>query len=118
MYRCNKKNILPKFTFISKKELRHVNWSKSTIREKRFEILHSTIREQEEKNEKNTAKINTIFNSLPHLSKRFQKKLLLYIENGIKKVKHQSDTKREAKLKKLTKENSTEKNQKLLKFSI
>ena len=84
---CWTKKLLPQFTFISKQSMKNVNWNKSTIRNKRFEILSKTIEDQIQKNETNINKLNLYLNTLDFLSNRFLKKLINFIDFEIKNAR-------------------------------
>ena len=113
---CWNKKLLPQFTFISKLTMKLVSWNKLTIRNKRFEILLETMKDQIERNITNTNKFNIYINTLIFLSNRFIKKLINFIDFEIKNAQFNNDQKRNNKLKNF--KNPEQKNEEIKIFNI
>ena len=93
-----------------------VSWNKLTIRNKRFEILLETMKDQIERNITNTNKFNIYINTLIFLSNRFIKKLINFIDFEIKNAQFNNDQKRNNKLKNF--KNPEQKNEEIKIFNI
>ena len=99
---CKSENILPKFTEIPDTVLKYVNWSPSTIIQKRKEKIDIEIVNQLERLHKNKLKFsNFLNNDCSHFSKTQKRNLEFSCIDFVKKIEYRTDRRRDLKLEKL-----------------
>ena len=100
---CKTRGILPKFTEVSRTVLKEVNWSSTTIRNKRLEKLDLAISEQEDRISRNKTKFQNILNSFFHSLPKFHVSKIVYsCFNFVQKREFRIDRNRRAKFEKLS----------------
>ena len=102
LYNCKKRGISPKFTEVPRTVLKEVNWSQSTVMQKRLEKLDLAISEQEDRIYKNKQKFQNILESFFGSLPKFQISKCVYsCFNYVQKLENRNDKNRNAKFDKL-----------------
>ena len=92
---------MPKFTEIPRSVLKEVNWSPTTVQQKRLEKIDLAISEQEDRISKNKQKFQNILESYFGSLSKFQISKTVYsCFNFNQKQEFQNDKSRNAKLEK------------------
>ena len=99
---CKKRGTLPRFTEVPRTVLKEVNWSQSTVKQKRLEKLDSAICEQENRIYKNKHKFQNILESFFGSLPKFQISKCVYsVFNLVSRLEYRNDKNRIAKFDKL-----------------
>ena len=93
-------NLQPNFTRISNKVLQLINWSPTTLRQKRIEKIDNALIDQHQRIEHNTLKIKNIF-KLHHISSFNQRQLSTSVKSHILRLEKNNDNARLRKLQRL-----------------
>ena len=93
-------NLQPNFTRISNKVLQLINWSPTTLRQKRIEKIDNASIDQHRRIEHNTLKIENIF-KLDNISSFNQRQLTISVKSHILRLEKNNDNARLRKLQKL-----------------
>ena len=101
---CKTNQVYPAFTIIPSSTLQHVNWSPDTIQQKRLEKVNLSIKDQQQRIEKNEIKLSQYINlNFSSDTKRTLTKIIYKVDNYIINNEKNNDRKRSRKLTELKK---------------